>query len=144
MTKLNLEDLEAKAKAVIKYTSQHYTAFVDHEVVPPWEPRRSLAEFNEAANPATVLAMIARIRELEAELAKARNNALEEAAQVASGYVSKDTYDCEYRGIQDWETGEIPCDAERDGGFCRCAVENETGCEIANRIRAMKTQVNND
>ena len=69
-----------------------------------------------------------------------RAEALEEAAKVAT--YKGDTHDCEYRGVQDWETGEVPCDFSEDGEICECAVKYECSRTIAAAIRALKEKAN--
>ncbi len=74
MTKLDLDDLEAKAKAAVEAGEVVLRSIVWAQT---WHAYRA------AANPATMLALISRIRELEAREAEVRDRALEEAAKVA-------------------------------------------------------------
>lgn len=111
---LNLDDLEAKAKAATpgpwecsEVRTQCGRAFrigsgemleagkgccIIYDDYPgnPENERKANAAHIAAANPATVLELIRRFRELEAEKARARNEALEEAAKVADDRA--DTY----------------------------------------------------
>lgn len=44
--------------------------------------------------------------------------------------------DCDDRGMQDPETGEIPCSAERRGEVCVCVERSDLAHKIATTIRA--------
>lgn len=59
----------------------------------------------------------------------------EACARIASDTPQSDV-SCDYRGIQDPETGEVPCRMEDDCGRCACSAEFEHGFRISARIRA--------
>lgn len=44
--------------------------------------------------------------------------------------------DCDYRGVQDQETGEVLCSRETRGEDCLCVMRMETADAIAAKIRA--------
>lgn len=69
------------------------------------------------------------------ELVKSEVVAEREAcARIASGMATR--MDCDDRGTQDPETGEVPCDAERRGEVCVCSERSELAFKIADKIRA--------
>ena len=53
-------------------------------------------------------------------------------ARIAAGSAQRD---CDDRGFQDPETGEVPCDAERRGEVCVCAELFDQAGRIAQSIR---------
>ena len=55
-------------------------------------------------------------------------------AQVAAGLA--DGADCDDRGMQDPETGEVPCAAEARGEVCVCVERSDLAHKIATKIRA--------
>jgi hypothetical protein len=48
---------------------------------------------------------------------------------------ARETAECDNRGVQDWETGEVPCSAERRTGVCECDLRSEVAEQIAARIK---------
>lgn len=58
----------------------------------------------------------------------------EACARIASGM--SDGMDCDDRGAQDRETGEVPCSAEARGEVCVCSERCELAFKIAAKIRA--------
>lgn len=58
----------------------------------------------------------------------------EACARIASGM--SDGADCDDRGMQDPETGEVPCSAERRGEVCVCVERSDLAHKIATTIRA--------
>ena len=58
----------------------------------------------------------------------------EACARLASGM--GDAADCDDRGMQDPETGEVPCSAERRGEVCVCVERSDLAHKIATKIRA--------
>lgn len=81
----DLVELKALAEVVIKFTTQDYTAFVDRDIIPPWEPRRSIAEFREAANPSAILSLIERVERAEREVAASKVARINAASVVKFG-----------------------------------------------------------
>lgn len=61
----------------------------------------------------------------------------EACARIASGM--SDGMDCDNRGAQDPETGEVPCSAETRGEVCVCSERSELAFKIADKIRARST-----
>lgn len=53
-------------------------------------------------------------------------------ARIASG---SEYRECDERGMQDPETGEVPCGAEARGEVCTCAEIADLAHGIAKRIR---------
>lgn len=58
----------------------------------------------------------------------------EACARIASGL--SDGMDCDDRGSQDPETGEVPCAAEARGEVCICSERSDLAFKIADKIRA--------
>ncbi len=58
----------------------------------------------------------------------------EACARLASGMGGG--ADCDDRGMQDPETGEVPCSAERRGEVCVCVERSDLAHKIATKIRA--------
>lgn len=57
----------------------------------------------------------------------------EACARIASGMTSGD---CDERGVQCPETGDVSCGREDRGDVCLCAERNELVFKIADKIRA--------
>lgn len=58
----------------------------------------------------------------------------EACARIASR--SAGFADCDDRGMQDPETGEVPCSAEARGEVCVCVERSDLAHKIATKIRA--------
>lgn len=58
----------------------------------------------------------------------------EACARIVSGM--SDGMECDERGVQDLETGEIPCGAELRGDVCLCVERSDLAHKIATKIRA--------
>lgn len=71
---------------------------------------------------------------LAAHIAMAIKEEREACARIASGM--SDGMDCDDRGAQDPETGEVPCSAESRGEVCVCSERYELAFKIADKIRA--------
>jgi len=74
------------------------------------------------------------IGDATADMGRAIAAEREACARIASGMFFGD--DCDDRGMQDPETGEIPCSAERRGEVCVCVELSDLAHRIATRIRA--------
>lgn len=72
--------------------------------------------------------------ELERLIGEAVAAEREACARVASGLA--DGADCDDRGMQDPETGEVPCAAEARGEVCVCVERSDLAHKIATKIRA--------
>lgn len=73
--------------------------------------------------------------------ANIRNDALEQAARLATTRGIEAGARCEDRRSTDPETGEVACAREERGGSCLCLDLAEFGDELAAAIRAAKTPV---
>lgn len=107
--------LEAAARAVATATGYHYSG---DSIIENAEDNPRSAHFVEVAR-AVINAVLPMEREAVVKITSNIANA-----------------DCDYRGAQDPETGEVPCSRENRGDTCLCMERMETADAIAAKVRA--------
>lgn len=107
--------LEAAARAVATATGYHYSG---ESIIENAEDNPRSAHFVEVAR-----AVINAVLPIERDA----------CIKIATS-ISHD--DCDERGAQDPETGEVPCSRERRGDTCLCVERDDVGHAIATKIRA--------
>lgn len=107
--------LEAAARAVATATGYHYSG---DSIIDNAEDNPRSAHFVEVAR-----AVINVVLPIE------RDAIIKITASVGE-------QDCDCRGVQDPETGEVPCSREARGDVCLCIERNDFWHAIATKIRA--------